>query len=205
MQLSFEFIATSLIVVVSPGPGALLTIASGLTQGARTSMITALGCTLGIVPHLLAALLGLAVVFHTSVYAFNLLKWLGVIYLLYMAWMTWRERGALRTDVEPISRSPLRIIQHAVFINLFNPKLPLFFLAFLPQFIATDSVTPARDMLLLSTIFMVLTLLTFMLYGAFAAMMRRRVLEQPQVMHWIRRLFALSFVGLSIKLLVTSR
>jgi len=205
MQISIEFITTSLIVVASPGPGALFTLAKGLTQGHRASMIAASGCTLGIVPHLLAALLGLALVFHTSAYAFNALRIAGVIYLLYMAWITLSEHGPLRLDLDKPPSSALHIIHHAVFINLFNPKLPLFFLAFLPQFIASDSTSPTYDMLLLSAIFMLLTQITFMLYGACAVMMSRYVLKQPRVMIWLKRVFALSFVGLSIKLLLSSR
>lgn len=205
MQISIEFITTSLIVVASPGPGALFTLASGLTQGHRASIIAASGCTLGIIPHLLAALLGLALVFHTSAYAFNVLRIAGVIYLLYMAWVTLSERGPLRLDLDKPAASARHIIQHAVLINLFNPKLPLFFLAFLPQFIATDSPSPTYDMLLLSVIFMLITQLTFMLYGVCAVMMSRYVLKQPQVMIWLKRLFSLSFVGLSIKLLLSSR
>lgn len=204
MHAGIEFYVTTLVVVMSPGPGAMLTIASGLNRGMRVSFITALGCTLGIVPHLLAALLGLAVIFHTSDYAFNMLKLIGVGYLLYMAWMALRERTSLTTEVE-IKKSALRIINHALLLNLFNPKLSLFFLAFLPQFIASESSTPTQDMLVLSAIFMLLTLFIFMLYGAFAALMRRRVLEKPRVMRFMNRIFALSFVCLGIKLLISSR
>ncbi|NIG20285.1 LysE family translocator [Pantoea sp. Al-1710] len=204
MHAGIEFYVTTLVVVMSPGPGAMLTITSGLNRGMRVSFITALGGTLGIVPHLLAALLGLAVIFYTSDYAFNMLKLIGVGYLLYMAWMALRERTSLTTEVE-IKKSALRIINHALLLNLFNPKLSLFFLAFLPQFIASESSTPTQDMLVLSAIFMLLTLFIFMLYGAFAALMRRRVLEKPRVLCFMNRIFALSFVCLGIKLLISSR
>ena len=205
MHGGMEFIVTTLVVVMSPGPGAMLTISSGLNRGMRASFITAFGCTLGIVPHLIAALLGLAVVFHTNGYAFNVLKLIGVGYLLYMAWKALCERTAVNPNVESMNpTSAVFMIRNAMLLNLFNPKLPLFFLAFLPQFISSDSSTPTQDMLLLSAFFMLLTLLIFMLYGAFSAIVRRRVLEKPHVMRWMNRIFALSFVCLGIKLLISS-
>lgn len=205
MQVSIEFLITSLIVVVSPGSGVIYTVATGLSLGTKDSFIAATGCTLGIIPHLLASMLGLAVIFHTSAYAFNVLKVIGTIYLLYMAWMSLREKGILHFEAKEGANSTVKIIGYAILINLFNPKLPLFLLAFLPQFISVHTTTPMRDMLELSAIFMLITQVVFMLYGAFAALMRRRVLEQPAVLKWLRRIFAIGFVGLSIKLLFSSR
>src|SRR3981081_1541091 len=94
-SMSISFLLTSLIVVASPGTGALYTLAAALTKGSRASIAAAFGCTLGIVPHMLAAMLGLAAVLHTSALAFAALKWLGSVYILYMAWQALRERGAL--------------------------------------------------------------------------------------------------------------
>src|ERR1700760_183993 len=96
--MSVSFLLTSLIVVVSPGTGVLYTLAVALSRGSRASVAAAFGCTLGILPHMLAAMLGLAAVLHTSAVAFSTLKWCGVLYLLYMAWQTLRERGALTVD-----------------------------------------------------------------------------------------------------------
>lgn len=205
MQISFEFLITSLIVVVSPGTGAIYTIATGLSQGIKASLIAAIACTLGIIPHIFISILGLAFVFTISTQMFMILKFLGVTYLLYMAWLALKEKGTFQFEKNDIQYSTLKIINHAIFINLFNPKLPLFFLAFLPQFISRNTTQPLLDMLGLSLIFMLITLVVFIFYGYFAAMMRQHVLGKPIVLKWLRCIFALSFISLSVKLLFSSK
>ncbi len=205
MQMSSEFLITSLIVVISPGTGALYTIATGLGSGVKQSLIAAVGCTLGIIPHMLAAITGLAAIFHTSAAAFGIIKFLGVIWLLYMAWITLKQNGPLQIESTNETATPLKVIVHAVLINLLNPKLSLFFLAFLPQFISTETASPTYDMLILSGIFMLMTLLIFMLYGVFSSFMRGHILSRPKVMKILRASFSLSFIGLGIKLILTQR
>ncbi|WP_186371969.1 LysE family translocator [Yersinia alsatica] len=203
--MSSEFLITSLIVVISPGTGALYTIATGLGSGVKQSLIAAVGCTLGIIPHMLAAITGLAAIFHTSAAAFGIIKFLGVIWLLYMAWITLKQNGPLQVESTSETAAPLKVIVHAVLINLLNPKLSLFFLAFLPQFISTETASPTNDMLILSGIFMLMTLLIFMLYGVFSSFMRGHILSRPKVMKILRASFSLSFIGLGIKLILTQR
>src|SRR5260370_38270933 len=169
VAMSLSFLLTSLIVIVSPGPGVLYTLATALTKGSRASMAAAFGCTLGIVPHMSAAMLGLAAVMHTSALAFAGLKWCGVIYLLYMAWHALRERGALAVDTRLDGRSSRRGIVTGVLINILNPKLSVFFLAFLPQFIRADEGHPVMRMLELSGAFMAMTFAVFLGYRLFAA------------------------------------
>src|SRR3979411_2236076 len=155
LSMSLAFLLTSLIVVVSPGTGVLYTLAAALTRGSRASVAAAVCVTLGIVPHMLAAMLGLAAVLHTSAVAFAALKWCGVVYLLYMAWQAPRETGALATDARPAEgRSSRRVIVTGVLINILNPKLSIFFLAFLPQFIAADEGSPLLRMLECRGVFM---------------------------------------------------
>lgn len=198
--LSPEFLLTSLVLVVSPGTGALYTIATGLGRGGKMSVIAAFACTLGIVPHLAAAMMGLAALLHTSALLFNLVKYAGVVYLLFMAWQTLKESGALSVEghTSPISAS--RVILDGILLNLLNPKLTIFFVAFLPQFIAADSTSPLAEMVLLSAIFMAMTFVVFALYGFFAALMRDQVISRPNVMRWMRKMFALAFVGLAARL-----
>jgi threonine/homoserine/homoserine lactone efflux protein len=203
--MSLDFLITTLIVVISPGTGVLFTLATGLSRGGRASVVAAFGCTLGIVPHMLAAILGLAALLHTSATAFQTLKYLGVAYLLYMAWNTLREHGALQVDKDPTRRSSLQVIGHAILINILNPKLTIFFFAFLPQFVATDDSAPLARMLELSTVFMVLTFVVFVGYGLFAAALRSRVVSRPRVMMWMRRTFATAFVALGVKLALAER
>jgi threonine/homoserine/homoserine lactone efflux protein len=203
--MNLEFLTVSLLVIASPGTGAAVTIAAGLSRGARTATIAALGCTLGIVPHMLAAVTGLAALLNASSVAFEVVKFAGVAYLLYLAWMTWREQGVLRVEADGSERSHGAVVRHAVLVNLLNPKLSMFFLAFLPQFIATDDPAPTLTMLQLSAIFMAMTFAVFALYGTFAARMRERVLSSPMAMAWLRRSFAATFVALGAKLALTQR
>jgi threonine/homoserine/homoserine lactone efflux protein len=204
-QMSYDFLLTSLIVVVSPGVGVLYTLAAGLSRGSRASVVAAFGCTLGIVPHMAAAVTGLAALLHTSALAFETLKYLGVAYLLYMAWLTIRERGALKVETETGPRPALRVIVHAVLINLLNPKLSIFFFAFLPQFISAEEAAPLARMLEMSGVFMALTFTVFVGYGLFAAAIRAHVISRPQVLAWMRRTFAAAFVALGAKLALTDR
>jgi len=204
-SLSWSFLLTSLIVVASPGTGVLYTLAAALTRGGRASIAAAFGCTLGIVPHMLAAILGLAAVLHTSALAFAALKWCGVAYLLMMSWQALRETGTLAVQGEIAERSNRRVIVTAVLVNILNPKLSIFFLAFLPQFIATDESHPLGRMLELSGAFMVMTFAVFALYGLFAASVRERVLSRPRVMASLRRSFAAGFAALGAKLAFAER
>jgi threonine/homoserine/homoserine lactone efflux protein len=203
--MTLSFLLTSLIVVASPGTGVLYTLAVALTRGSKASVAAAFGCTLGIVPQMVAAMLGLAAILHTSAVAFAALKWCGVVYLLYMAWQALRERGALAVDTEVKPRSTGRVIVTAILINILNPKLSIFFLAFLPQFIAADELHPLARMTELSVVFMAMTFAVFALYGLFAASVRDRVITRPKAMAWLRRSFAAGFALLGARLAFAER
>ena len=203
--MTVEFLLTSLIVIVSPGTGVLYTLAAGLTRGARASVVAAFGCTLGIVPHMAAAILGAAALLHASALAFQTVKVLGVVYLLYMAWSALRERGALRVESKIGARSDLKVTIEAVLINILNPKLSIFFFAFLPQFVRADEPHPLAHMGWLSAVFMALTFAVFVGYGLFAAAIREHVISRPRVLTWMRRTFAAAFVALGVKLALAER
>ena len=203
--MSADFLVTSLVVIVSPGIGVLYTLAAGLTRGFRASVVAAFGCTLGIVPHIGAAIMGLAALLHTSALAFQAFKYLGVAYLLYMAWHALRERGALSVEKEIGARSAFQVTIHAILINLLNPKLSIFFFAFLPQFISAGEPNPLLRMVELSAVFMLLTLIVFIGYGVFAASIRDHVISRPRILTWMRRPFAGAFVALGAKLAFADR
>lgn len=203
--MTIEFLLTSLIVVASPGTGVVITLAAALARGARAGLVAAFGCTLGIVPHMLAAVTGLAALLHASALAFETLKYLGVAYLLWMAWNTLRETGALGVRPDNTARRPLEVIWSAMLANLLNPKLSIFFVAFLPQFISAGEARPVHRMLELSGAFMLMTFLIFALYAVLAAAMRRHVVSSPRVMAWIRRTFAAAFVALGARLALAER
>jgi threonine/homoserine/homoserine lactone efflux protein len=208
--MSLSFLLTSLIVVVSPGAGVLYTLATALTRGSRAGIAAAFGCTLGILPAMLAAMLGLAAAMHASALAFAALKWCGVAYLLYMAWQALREQGALsvetKLDAKKLdAKSGRRVIVTGFLVNILNPKLSIFFLAFLPQFIAAEEAHPLARMLELSATFMAMTFAVFVLYGLFAAAVRDRVVSRPRIMAWLRRAFAGGFALLGARLALAER
>ena len=203
--MSPEFLITTLVVVATPGTGVLYTLAAGLSRGARASVVAATGCTLGIVPHMLAAVTGLAALLHTSALAFQVLKYAGVAYLLWMAWTTVREKGALTVDEDAAPRSTSRVIGRGVLLNILNPKLTIFFFAFLPQFVDAGAGSTLPQMLALSGVFMLVTFAVFVVYGVCAAAVRRRVVSRPEVMTWLRRVFAGAFVALGARLAVADR
>jgi threonine/homoserine/homoserine lactone efflux protein len=203
--VSVEFLLTSFIVIVSPGTGVLYTLAAGLSRGSRASVVAAFGCTIGIVPHMAAAIMGLAALLHTSALAFQTFKYLGVAYLLYMAWNTLRERGALKVEQEVGACSAIQVTVTGILINILNPKLSIFFLAFLPQFVSAGEPHPLSRMLGLSGVFMLMTFVVFVGYGLFAASIRDHVISRPRVLTWMRRSFAAAFVALGARLALTDR
>jgi len=201
--MSLQFWLTTLVVVASPGIGVVYTLAAGLSRGARASLVAAFGCTLGIVPHVAAALLGLAAILHASALAFAALKYAGVAYLLFLAWCALRESGALRVERVEDRRSEVRIVVDAILANVLNPKLSIFFVAFLPQFVSSGEARPLLRMLELSAAFMAATFVVFALYGAFAASVRDPVIARPRVLAWLRRSFAAAFGALAVRLALT--
>ncbi|WP_330251136.1 LysE family translocator [Nocardia sp. NBC_00565] len=219
--MSIEFLLTTLVIVATPGTGVLFTLAAGLSRGTRASVIAAFGCTLGIIPHMVAAVTGLAALLNASAVAFQTLKYLGVAYLLYMAWNTFRDKGALAVPEQESGQrgapSARQVITSAVLLNILNPKLTIFFFAFLPQFVPTLSSDPqaiaSEDgapnvlarMLELSGIFMVATFLVFAIYGACAAAVRDQVISRPVVVTWMRRVFGASFIALAGRLAVQNQ
>lgn len=203
--MSIEFLLTTLIIVASPGSGVVYTLAAGLSRGGKASVLAAFACTLGIVPHLIAALTGLAALLHTSALAFEIVKYAGVAYLLYMAWQSLREHGALKVEANADPRSALQVLIDGVLVNVLNPKLSIFFVAFLPQFIAPNEPNVLGRMLELSGVFMLATFVIFAIYGLCAAAMRDKVTGSPRVMTWMRRSFAAAFVMLGAKLALTER
>ncbi|SFS26505.1 LysE family translocator [Pseudomonas sp. NFACC42-2] len=204
-MLSLNFLVTCLIVVLIPGTGVIFTVSTGLTAGKRASVFAALGCTAGILPHLLASVLGLSALLHTSALAFEVLKYAGVAYLLYLAYATWRDRSAFAMNDAPTVATARSLMLRGFLLNILNPKLTIFFLAFLPQFVAPGSTAPAVQMLVLSAVFMAMTFAVFVIYGLLANEFRRAVIESPRVQNWLRRSFAAAFAGLGLNLAFAQR
>ncbi|HEY9078625.1 LysE family translocator [Magnetovibrio sp.] len=203
--MSTEFFLTSLIVVLMPGTGVIYTLSHGLGGGARAALAATVGCTLGIVPHMAASIFGLAAVLHASAMAFQAIKFAGVAYLIYLAWTTLKDDGTLSVTENRRHLSTRKIALHGFLINILNPKLSIFFLAFLPQFVPADNPAPLIHMMVLSAMFMALTAVVFAGYGFGAAFMRDAVISRPRVMAWFRRLFAGTFALLGLRLAFAER
>lgn len=204
-MITLEFLITSLIVVLIPGTGVIFTVSTALLQGRRASVLASLGCTAGIVPHLLATVFGLAAIMHTSALAFEVLRYAGVAYLFYVAWATWKDRAAFAVDGKAARRSGRSIVVKAILLNTLNPKLTIFFLAFLPQFVDPAAASPLGHLVLLAGVFMIMTLAVFMVYGLLAHAFRRAVIESARVQNWLRRGFASAFAGLGAQLAMQER
>ena len=195
-----EFLITSLIVVLIPGTGVLYTVSTGLVQGRRASVYAALGCTAGILPHLAATVAGLAAIMHTRALAFQVLRYAGVAYLFYVAYATWRDASAFAVDGSVAKASATGLVLKAFLLNILNPKLTIFFLAFLPQFVEPHASQPLLQLLMLSAIFMAMTFVVFVVYGCVAHAFRKLVIESARVQRWLRLGFASAFAGLGARL-----
>ena len=204
-MISLEFLITSLVVILIPGTGVLYTVSTGIVQGRKASIYAALGCTAGIVPHLMATVLGLAAVMHASALAFQVLKYAGVAYLFYVAYATWRDKSAFAVDAGMSRASASGLVVKAFLLNILNPKLTIFFLAFLPQFVEPGADQPLLQLLLLSAVFMVMTFVVFVAYGFVAHAFRKLVVDSARVQSWLRHGFAAAFAGLGAKLAFTEK
>ena len=206
--MTLTFLLTSLVVILLPGTGVLYTLAVGLNQGWRASVLAAFGCTLGILPSVAASITGLATLLYASALAFQAVKYAGAVYLFYLAWQLLRDRGTLRLaerDSAVAALSARRIVAGGFLLNILNPKLALFFLAFLPQFVPAHVPDATAQMLGLAGVFMLLTFVVFVGYGAFASAARHYVISRPRVMLWFKRCFAGAFVALGLRLAWSSR
>lgn len=204
-MISIEFLLTSIVVVLMPGTGVLYTVATGLLVGKRASLFAAIGCTLGIIPSLLASVLGLAAIFHTSALAFQVVKYVGAAYLIYLAWCMWRASSPLALEGDQPKTNFIAIATKGFLINILNPKLSIFFLAFLPQFIAPTASQPLLNMLSLGIVFMLMTLGVFVIYGMMASSFSEFVLRSKKVSLAIQKICAGSFAALGLKLAFSER
>ena len=200
-----EFLLTALIVVASPGTGVVYTIGVGLARGATASVAAAAGCTLGIIPHMAAAIAGLAALLHASALLFQTFKWAGILYLLYLAWSILKDDGPIQFRTEGNTDSFRKVAVTGFLMNILNPKLSIFFLAFLPQFVPADATSPLVRMLVLSGIFMAMTFVVFVCYGAFASRIRLSIQRTPSVITWLKRGFSAAFLMLGARLALETK
>ena len=199
-MITVQFLITSLVIVLIPGTGVVYTISTGLLQKSKASIYAAIGCTLGIVPHLVACFLGLSTIMHLSAKVFIVIKYAGCLYLLYLAIKTWKYAGQTQFTASENKNNSLGIIWKGILLNILNPKLTLFFLSFLPQFIPVNATNTSQIMIVLSGIFMFMTLIVFIIYGILASTVSSFIQKSTSIMKNIERGFAVIFAGLAIKL-----
>ena len=202
-MITTEFLLTALVVVLIPGTGVLYTVSTGLFSGWRAGIAASIGCTAGILPHILASILGLSALLHTSALAFQVVKFIGVGYLLYLAWSMWRATGALQVTAQGGAQNLRQVAVRGFLINILNPKLTIFFLAFLPLFVSPTAASPLMQMGLLSAVFMAMTLVVFIGYGLSAHAVRNCFVRSPVLTSWLQRSFAVVFVALGAMLVLT--
>ena len=204
-MVNAEFLLTSLVVVVVPGTGVIYTVSTGLTHRWRASILAAVGCTMGIIPHLTASILGLSAILHMRAQAFQVIKFVGALYLLFLAWSMWRETGTFNFDQSNPKKGGFQIVVKGILINILNPKLTIFFFAFLPLFVSPDSGSATREMIALAAIFMGMTLVIFILYGILASVISAYLMKSPKTIQVLQRFFAVIFAVLAVKLALTER
>jgi threonine/homoserine/homoserine lactone efflux protein len=204
--MSIEFLLTSLIVVLIPGTGVVYTVSSSISGGWRRGLFAAVGCTLGIVPHILAALLGLSAIMQTGAVVFEVVRWAGVAYLIFIGISMIHNAGTLPLDDGDVSDDTMnRVIWRGILLNILNPKLTVFFFAFLPQFLDAPPGLLDAKLVGLGGVFMLMTLAVFAIYALVSAAVRDLVLAAPVVRKWLERTLGAFLIGFAAKLAFTDR
>ena len=207
--MSVEFVLTSFVVAAIPGTGVVYTIASSIGGGWRRGLFATIGCTLGVVPHLLAAMLGLSGVMQTGSVVYETVRWVGVAYLVYMGISMIRQGDVLELDDDArhdAAGSMIRVVRRGILLNLLNPKLTLlFFFAFLPQFLDTPPALLDARLIGLGAVFMFATFVVFVGYAYASAVMRDLVLSVPAVRRWLHRCLGSLLVGFAARLAIADR
>jgi len=199
-MITVSFILTALVVVLIPGTGVIYTVNTGLSKNSKHAVAAAVGCTLGIIPHVTACILGLSAIMNMGARAFMVIRFAGVAYLMYLAWKTWTSAGSVELGRDKMERRYTGVAMKGAALNLLNPKLTLFFLSFLPQFIPSGGGNETGIMILLSLVFMMMTLVIFIGYGLFASMIRTVIMKKRNIMKDVEKGFACIFAGLAVRL-----
>ena len=204
--MSVEFLLTSLVVVLIPGTGVVYTISSSVGGGRRRGLFAAVGCTLGIVPHMLAAMLGLSGIMQAGSAVFEVVRWAGVVYLVFMGVAMIREAGVTPLDGADAGTGTMGVVvRRGILLNVLNPKLTLFFFAFLPQFLDASPGLLDPRLVWLGGVFMLMTLAVFAVYALLSAAARDLVLSAPVARTWIERTLGAFLIAFAARLALTDR
>lgn len=202
----YLFIAASFLLCLAPGPDNIYVLTQGMTKSKKAAIITTLGLTTGIIVHTTAAAFGISVIFQTSEIAFNVVKYVGAAYLLYIAYQAFKYRNTpLDLSVQNASSELKKLYVKGFFMNILNPKVSIFFLAFLPQFVTPANGNVPLQMITLGLIFMALTVVTFSSIGIAGNMLSAKLLEKPSIVKIMNILTSFVLGALAVKLAFSSR
>lgn len=204
-EIALSFFGVAVLLALAPGPDNLFVLMQSALWGRASGLLVVLGLCTGLVAHTLAVTVGLAAVVAASATAFTVLKLLGAAYLLYLAWGALRSRGHAHSRQSPTPLDGWALYRRGIIMNLANPKVSLFFLAFLPQFTSPERGPVALQTLSLGALFMLATLLVFGLVAWFAGTLGQRMQASPAAQIALHRLAGLVFLGLAVKLALSHR
>ncbi len=203
----FLFLCASMALTVAPGPDNIFVVTQGMARGRRAALVTAWGMCSGVTVHTLAAAAGISALFYSSALAFRSVKYAGAAYLLYLAWQMLRENGSM--TLSPVSSvaapSTSALFRRGFIMNVLNPKVALFFLAFLPQFTVREAGNIPLQMLLLGFIFMVQGMVIFTLIGFFSGNVGRWIGRRPRAGRYFTWLAGGIFATLGLRLALAER
>ena len=196
----FSFLLASIALTLAPGPDNTFVVAQGISRGRRAAVTTALGMACGISVHTSAAALGISALLYSSAYAFTILKFAGAAYLLYLAFKSLKEQSLILRQENGTPPNGFAMFRRGFIMNVLNPKVALFFLAFLPQFVSGGAGNAALQMLLLGVIFMVQAAVLFSIIGWMSGSVGALVLKRPHIGKYFGWLSAGIFASLGVKL-----
>ena len=216
LQSLVAFFGVAVLLALSPGPDNLFVLMQSVQRGWRVGIAVVVGLCLGVVVHTAAVALGLAAVFAASAMAFTVLKWCGAAYLAYLAWGAWRAPvstdksaagagGTGATSYQPSSKELLQMVRRGVVMNLTNPKVLVFFLAFLPQFCDPTRGSVAVQVLILGVLFMLATIVVFWTVAALGGRLAVWFNRSPRGQIIMQRVAGCVFVAMAAALLLSSR
>lgn len=197
------FIAVSMLLTITPGPDILYVITQSISQGKRAGIATALGLCTGLIVHTTAAALGISAILQQSVILFQILKYAGAFYLFFLAWKAFREKEDSLSDISTNTKDETSLYKQGIYMNILNPKVGLFFLAFLPQFVNSKAGNIPIQMILLGVLFILQAILIFSIVAIFAGILGKKILGKSNVANYTKYAKAIIFTLLGIRLALT--
>ena len=198
------FIGASVILTLMPGPDIIFVITLSITQGKKSGILTALGLVTGLIVHTTAAALGLSIILYESALAFQIVKYLGAAYLIYLGIIAIRERNKNALQINRNAKyENKKLYRRGILMNILNPKVSLFFLAFLPQFVSADSSNVSLEMMFLGIIFMVQAIIVFTIVSILAHKLSEKIVKNPKVVKVINWVKASVFLIIGIQIAIS--